>query len=113
MKAAFKKDVLHCDKCRGTKQVIAAMPPGAIASKILRHLSLPTQTVTKAEPCDIWRVRPSAGSGQAPPPGELVPDDLDDWEPELYPDVVDEVYQDHDVDMRGFFADEPDPAQAA
>ena len=113
MKAAFKKDVLHCDKCGGTKQVIAAIPPGAIASKILRHLGLPTQTVTKAEPCDIWRVRPSAGSGQAPPPGELVPDDLDDWEPELYPDVVDEVYQDDDEDMRGFFADEPDPAQAA
>ena len=96
------------------------MPPGAIATKILRHLSLPTQTVTKAEPCDIWRVHPSAGSGQAPPPGELVPDPsassgqaLDDWGPELYPDAVDEVYPDHDEDMRGFFDDEPEPAQAA
>ena len=69
--------------------------------------------VTKAEPCDIWRVRPSEGSGQAAPPGELVPDDLDDWEPQLYPDAVDEVYPDDDEDMRGFFDDEPDPAQAA
>ena len=71
---------------------------------------LPTQTVTKAEPCDIWRVRPSAGSGQAPPPGELVPD-LDDWGPELYPDTVDEVYEEDD--MRGFFDDEPEPGLAA
>ena len=102
MKAAFKKDVLHCDKCGGTKQVIAAIPPGAIASKILRHLGLPTQTVTKAEPCDIWRVRG--------PPGELVPD-LDDWGPELYPDTVDEVYEEDD--MRGFFDDEPEPGLAA
>ena len=30
-----------------------------------------------------------------------------------YPDVVDEVYEDDDEDMRGFFADEPEPAQAA
>ena len=110
MKAAFKKNVLHCDKCGGTKQVIAAIPPGAIASKILRHLGLPTQTVTKAEPCDIWRVRG--------PPGELVPEPsassgqaLDDWEPELYPDAVDEVYEEDD--MRGFFDDEPGLPHAA
>ena len=45
MKAAFKTDVLHCDKCGGTKQVIAAIPPGAIATKILRHIGLPTKVV--------------------------------------------------------------------
>ena len=87
------------------KQVIAAIPPGAIATKILRHIGLPTQVVTKAEPCDIWRVRG--------PPGELVPDGLDDWEPEpeLYPDAVDEVYQDDD--MRGFFDEESEPGLGA
>ena len=36
----------------------------AVATKILRHLGLPTQAVTTAEPCDIWRVRG--------PPGQLV-----------------------------------------
>ena len=110
MKAAFRKDVLDCDKCVGTKQIIAAIPPGPIATKILRHLGLPTQTVTKAEPSYIWRVRPSAGAGQAPPPGELVPD-FDDWQPELYPDAVDEVYPDDDT--RGFFDDQPEPGLAA
>ena len=103
MRAAFKIDVLTCDKCGGGKQVIAAIPPGAVANKILRHLRLPTEVVTKAEPCDIWRVRG--------PPGELVPDDLDDCEPELYPDAVDEIYPDDD--MRGFFDDEPVLPQAA
>ena len=53
MKAAFKKDVLHCDKCGGTKQVIAAIPPGAIASKILRHLGLPFSAHQKKPP--NWR----------------------------------------------------------
>ena len=57
LRAAFKIDVLTCDKCGGAKQVIAAIPPGAVATKILRHLGLPTQVVTKAEPSDIWRVR--------------------------------------------------------
>ena len=37
----------------------------------------------RAEPRDIWRVRPSAGSGQAPPPGELMPD-FDHCEPTFY-----------------------------
>ena len=41
MKAAWKTDVLHCDNCGGTKQVIAAIPPGAIATKILKHIGLP------------------------------------------------------------------------
>ena len=50
---------------------------------------------------------PAPGIG---PPGELVPD-LDDWGPELYPDTVDEVYEEDD--MRGFFDDEPEPGLAA
>ena len=37
----------------------------AVATKILRHLGLPTHAVTTAEPCDIWRVRG--------PSGQLVP----------------------------------------
>ena len=57
MRAAFKMDILTCYKCGGAKQVIAAIPPGAIATKTLRHLGPPTQVVTKVEPSDIWRVR--------------------------------------------------------
>ena len=66
-------------------------------------VGLPTTVVTKAEPCDIWRVRG--------PPAELVPEDLDYGEPELYPEAVDEVYPDDD--MRGFFDDEPVLPQVA
>ena len=43
----------------------------------------------------------STTSGRSPVP------DLDDWGPELYPDTVDEVYEEDD--MRGFFDDEPEP----
>ena len=75
---------------------------GIMIAKFMNPGTLPPQTVSKAEPCDIWRVRG--------PPGELVPD-LDDWGPELYPDTVDEVYEEDD--MRGFFDDEPEPGLAA
>ena len=101
LRAAFKIDILTCEKCGGTKQVIAAIPAGAIATKILRHLGLPTQVVTKAAPCDVWRVRG--------PPGEL--DDLGDDEPQAHADAIDEEYE--EIGMRPFFDDDEELAKAA
>ncbi len=41
MKRTFKLDVLSCDKCGGRREVIALIPSGEIATKILAHLKLP------------------------------------------------------------------------
>ena len=101
LRAAYKIDILTCEKCGGTKQVIAAIPAGAIATKILRHLGLPTQVVTKAAPCDVWRVRG--------PPGEL--DDFGDDEPQVHSDAIDEEYE--EIGMRPFFDDEEEQLKAA
>ncbi len=41
MQRAFKIDTLHCDRCGGRREVIAMIPSGEIATKILAHLKLP------------------------------------------------------------------------
>ena len=41
MRRTFKLDVLNCDKCGGRREVIALIPSGEIATKILAHLKLP------------------------------------------------------------------------
>ncbi len=41
MKRTFKLDVLHCDRCDGRREVIALIPEGDIATRILAHLKLP------------------------------------------------------------------------
>ncbi len=41
MKRTFKLDVLACHKCGGRREVIALIPSGEIATKILAHLKLP------------------------------------------------------------------------
>ena len=41
MKRTSKLDVLHCDHCGGRREVIALIPEGEIATRILAHLKLP------------------------------------------------------------------------
>ena len=57
MRRVFAYDVLHCEKCGGKPSVIATIPEGEIAQKILAHLKLPI----RAPP---WE-DPAASSGQA------------------------------------------------
>ena len=65
MKRVFAYDVLKCDKCGGRRKLIATIPEGEIAVKILAHLKLPIEAEgflpIRAPPWDD----PSAGSGQA------------------------------------------------
>jgi hypothetical protein len=39
----FRLDVLACYRCGGRREVIAVIPSGAIAKKILAHLKLPVE----------------------------------------------------------------------
>ena len=80
---------------------LLSFAPSFLGAQILRHLGLPTQVVTKAPPCDIWRVRG--------PPGEL--DDFGDDEPQVHADAIDEEYE--EIGMRPFFDDEEELAKAA
>ena len=41
MRRTFKLDVLSCEKCGGQREMIALIPSGEIAAKILAHLKLP------------------------------------------------------------------------
>jgi hypothetical protein len=41
MRRVFAWDVLHCDGCGGRRRLIATIPEGEIATKILGHLNLP------------------------------------------------------------------------
>ncbi len=41
MKRTFKLDVLQSDRCDGRREVIALIPEGVIATRILAHLKLP------------------------------------------------------------------------
>ncbi|MSQ85115.1 MAG: hypothetical protein EXR77_19950 [Myxococcales bacterium] len=104
LQRAFKVDILICEKCGGTKEVIATIPTSAIVTKILRHLGLPTKVVTKAEAasCDIWRVRGPSGE---------VTDDFGDDEPQVHADAIDEEYE--EIELRPFFDDEEVLPQAA
>ncbi len=65
MRRVFAYDVLHCEKCGGRRSVIATIPEGDIAKKILAHLKLPIEAEgflpIRAPP---WE-DPSASSGQA------------------------------------------------
>jgi len=44
MRRTFKIDALACDKCGGRREVVALIPSGEIATKILSHLKLPVDT---------------------------------------------------------------------
>ena len=41
MQRTFKIDALHCSRCGGRREIIAMIPSGDIATKILAHLKLP------------------------------------------------------------------------
>ena len=58
MRRAFKIDVLACSECGGRREVIALIPEGAIATRILAHLKLPVEAEgflpIRAPPWDPW-----------------------------------------------------------
>ncbi len=68
MKLAWKADVLQCN-CGGRRKLVALIDQPPVVKKILAHLGLATEALTKPED-PIWRVRG--------PPDELFPLDLDE-----------------------------------
>jgi hypothetical protein len=77
LKRVWAWEVLAC-ACGGTRRVIAAIPAGPVAEKILKHLGLPTQA-PKPAPVRVDAQRDFWETG--PPVDELrqaqAPDDLD------------------------------------
>ncbi len=80
MRLAWKVDVLQCD-CGGPRRLVAVIDQPTVIEKILAHLGLVTEALTKLED-PIWRVRG--------PPNELIPPDLDDAGLAVEEDGVDE-----------------------
>ncbi len=68
MQRSFKIDALHCDRCGGRREVIAMIPSGEIATKILAHLKLPVAAEgflpIRAPPWADDFGRAEAGSGR-------------------------------------------------
>ncbi len=93
-KRVFLWDVLECDHCGGRRKIIATIPHGAIAQKILTHLKLPLT----AEGFAAIRAPPWEDFGWAYPTnfaGEeaFVPSPDDDWPM----DPADPSYDDADA----------------
>jgi hypothetical protein len=80
MRLAWKADVLQCN-CGGRRKLVALIDQPSVVKKILAHLGLATEALTKPED-PVWRVRG--------PPDELVPGDLDDAGLPVEVDGVDE-----------------------
>ena len=84
MKRTFKLDVLHCDRCGGRREVIALIPEGEIATRILAHLKLPVDAQgflpIRAPPWEIFAADLRAEN-----------DDCVDEEPPDLPFFVDEA----------------------
>jgi hypothetical protein len=80
MRLAWKADVLQCN-CGGRRALVALIDQPPVIKKILAHLGLATEALTKPEET-IWRVRG--------PPDELFPLDLDDAGLPVELDAVDE-----------------------
>ena len=76
LKRVWAWEVLAC-ACGGTRRVLAAIPAGPIAEKILKHLKLPSATPVPARArlaaqTDLWDTGPPAGDDcQAPPPDDF------------------------------------------
>ena len=68
MRLAWKADVLQCN-CGGWRKLVALIDQPSVVRRILAHLGLATEALTKPED-PIWRVRG--------PPDELFPLDLDE-----------------------------------
>ncbi len=77
---AWKVNVLQCD-CGGRRTLVAVIDQAVVVKKILAHLRLATEALTKPED-PIWRVRG--------PAEELFPPDLDDAGLPVDLDAVDE-----------------------
>ena len=73
MRLAWKADVLQCD-CGGRRRLVAVIDQAAVVKKILAHLGLATEALTKPEE-SVWLPKKSTLRG---PPDELFPADLDD-----------------------------------
>jgi hypothetical protein len=80
MRLAWKADVLQCN-CGGRRKLVALIDQPSVVRRILAHLGLTTEALTKPEE-SIWRVRR--------PPDELFPGDLDDAGLPVEVDGVDE-----------------------
>ena len=73
MRLAWKTDVLQCE-CGGRRKLVALMDQPPVIKKILAHLGLATEALTKPED-PVWLPKKSTLRG---PPDELFPGDLDD-----------------------------------
>ena len=68
MKITWKIDTLQC-ACGGRRKLVALIDQPPVVKKILAHLGLATEALTKPED-PVWRVRG--------PPDELFPPDVDE-----------------------------------
>ncbi len=80
MRLAWKADVLRCD-CGGRRRLVAVIDQAAVVRRILAHLGLAREALTKPED-PVWRVRG--------PPDELFPPDVDEAGLPVELDTVDE-----------------------
>jgi hypothetical protein len=80
MKITWKIDTLQCP-CGGKRKLVALIDQPPVIKKILAHLGLATEALTKPED-PVWRVRG--------PPDELFPPDIDEAGLPVELDAVDE-----------------------
>ena len=80
MKITWKIDTLQC-ACGGRRKLVALIDQPPVVKKILAHLGLATEALTKPDD-PVWRVRG--------PPEDMFPLDLDDAGLSVELDVVDE-----------------------
>ena len=85
MRLAWKTDVLQCD-CGGRHKLVALIDQPPVIKKILAHLGLATEALTKPED-PVWLPKKSTLRG---PPDELFPPDLDEAGLPVELDAVDE-----------------------
>ena len=85
MRLALKVAVLQCD-CGGRRRLVAVIDQAAVVRRILAHLGLATEALTKPED-PVWLPKKSTPRG---PPDELFPRDLDDAGLAVEVDGVDE-----------------------
>ena len=73
MRLAWKTNVLQCE-CGGRRKLVALMDQPPVIKKILAHLGLATEALTKPED-PVWLPKKSTLRG---PPDELFPPYLDE-----------------------------------
>ena len=85
MRLAWKADVVQCP-CGSRRRLVAVIDQPSVVKKILAHLGLATEALTKPED-PVWLPKESTLRG---PPDELFPGDLDDAGLAVEVDGVDE-----------------------